>query len=105
MNSFYLCIPYDFQISGRLFSDSGPRRSTRLSAEAGANAGSNAASIAGNGTNNSSKYLGSSKLSSAALRSVTVRKVSNWANENFDDGEHSLEAVTVKNWYFMPMIG
>ncbi|XP_031381751.1 cell division cycle protein 27 homolog B isoform X2 [Punica granatum] len=74
------------KISGRLFSDSGPRRSTRLAAEAGANAGTNAASVAGNGTNNSSKYLGSSKLSSAAFRSVTVRKVPNWANENFDEG-------------------
>ncbi|PKI32308.1 hypothetical protein CRG98_047307 [Punica granatum] len=81
------------KISGRLFSDSGPRRSTRLAAEAGANAGTNAASVAGNGTNNSSKYLGSSKLSSAAFRSVTVRKVPNWANENFDEGEDPLHAL------------
>ncbi|KAK4747336.1 hypothetical protein SAY87_026373 [Trapa incisa] len=74
------------KISGRLFSDSGPRRSTRLAAEASANTGSNATSTVGNGPNNPSKYLGNSKFSSAALRSVTLRKVSNWANENFDDG-------------------
>lgn len=98
LNYLYPFILYDFQISGRLFSDSGPRRSTRLAAEAGANAGMNTTSVAGNGTNNSSKYLGSSKLSSAALRSVTLRKVSNWANENSDEGEVSLRVVTITSW-------
>ncbi|KAL3741901.1 hypothetical protein ACJRO7_017387 [Eucalyptus globulus] len=74
------------KISGRLFSDSGPRRSTRLAGDAGANAGTNATSVAGNGTSSSSKYLGSSKLSSVALRAVTVRKGQSWANENSDEG-------------------
>lgn len=78
-----------FQISGRLFSDSGPRRSTRLAGEAGANANSSTTTVAGNGTINSSKYLGGSKLSSVALRSVTLRKGQSWANENIDEGDAS----------------
>ncbi|XP_030528725.1 cell division cycle protein 27 homolog B-like isoform X2 [Rhodamnia argentea] len=75
------------KISGRLFSDSGPRRSTRLAGDAGANASTNATSVSGNGTSNSSKYLGSSKLSAVALRAVTVRKGQSWANENSDEGD------------------
>ncbi|KAJ4708516.1 Cell division cycle 27 B-like protein [Melia azedarach] len=74
------------KISGRLFSDSGPRRSTRLAGEAGANANASTTAVAGNGTNNSSKYLGGSKFSSMALRSVTVRKGQSWANENIEEG-------------------
>ncbi|XP_010540977.1 PREDICTED: cell division cycle protein 27 homolog B-like isoform X2 [Tarenaya hassleriana] len=73
------------KISGRLFSDSGPRRSTRLSADSGANSNSNVSAVSGNG-NTSSKYLGASKLSYLALRSVTVRKGQSWANENIDEG-------------------
>ncbi|KAJ6993859.1 cell division cycle protein 27 [Populus alba x Populus x berolinensis] len=73
-------------ISGRLFFDSGPRRSTRLAAEAGANQNTSATLVAGYGSNNSSKYLGGSKLSSMAIRSVTVRKGQSWANENYDEG-------------------
>ncbi|XP_010526443.1 PREDICTED: cell division cycle protein 27 homolog B isoform X2 [Tarenaya hassleriana] len=72
------------KISGRLFSDSGPRRSTRLSADSGANSNPNVTAVSGNG-NTSSKYLGGSKLSSLALRSVTVRKGHSWANENIDE--------------------
>ncbi|XP_011048324.1 PREDICTED: cell division cycle protein 27 homolog B isoform X2 [Populus euphratica] len=74
------------KISGRLFSDSGPRRSTRLAAEAGANQNTSSTLVAGNGTNNSPKYLGGSKLSSLAIRSVTVRKGQSWVNENYDEG-------------------
>ncbi|XVE54205.1 hypothetical protein DITRI_Ditri03aG0061700 [Diplodiscus trichospermus] len=74
------------KISGRLFSDSGPRRSTRLAGDAGANINANTTTVAGNGTNSSSKYPGSSKLSSVALRTVTVRKGQSWANENIEDG-------------------
>ncbi|KAJ6923408.1 cell division cycle protein 27 [Populus alba x Populus x berolinensis] len=74
------------KISGRLFFDSGPRRSTRLAAEAGANQNTSATLVAGYGSNNSSKYLGGSKLSSMAIRSVTVRKGQSWANENYDEG-------------------
>ncbi|KAI4376583.1 hypothetical protein MLD38_014329 [Melastoma candidum] len=73
------------KISGRLFADSGPRRSTRL-ADAGSNASTNAASTLGNGTNNSSKYLGSSKLSNVSFRSVTGRKGQSWPNENSEEG-------------------
>ncbi|XP_027349776.1 cell division cycle protein 27 homolog B-like isoform X2 [Abrus precatorius] len=74
------------KISGRLFSDSGPRRSSRLSNDASVNANANATVVSGNGTSNSSKYIGGSKLSSMAFRSVTVRKGQSWANENADDG-------------------
>ncbi|KAI4346787.1 hypothetical protein L6164_007655 [Bauhinia variegata] len=74
------------KISGRLFSDSGPRRSIRLSSDASVNANASAAVISGNGTSNSSKYLGGSKLSSIAFRSMAVRKGQSWANENIDEG-------------------
>jgi len=74
-----------FQISGRLFADSGPRRSSRLSSDASLNA--NAAVVSGNGTGNSSKYLGGSKLSSMSFRSMAVRKGQPWPNENADEGE------------------
>ncbi|XVE70488.1 hypothetical protein DITRI_Ditri10aG0076200 [Diplodiscus trichospermus] len=74
------------KISGRLFSDSGPRRSTRLAGDAGTNTNANTTAIAGNGTNSSFKYLGSSKLTSVALRAVTVRKGQSWANENIEEG-------------------
>ncbi|KAI8560277.1 hypothetical protein RHMOL_Rhmol04G0242800 [Rhododendron molle] len=75
-----------FQISGRLFSDSGPRRSTRLAAETAASTNSNATTVTGNGTNHSSKYIGGSKLSSVTFRSVTVRKGQPWTSESFDEG-------------------
>ncbi|OVA20244.1 Tetratricopeptide repeat-containing domain [Macleaya cordata] len=79
------------KVSGRLFSDSGPRRSTRLAAEVAASTNSNTTQVGGNGTSHSSKYLGalssSSRLSSAALRSVTVRKT--WASESFEEGRRS----------------
>ncbi|KHN14476.1 Cell division cycle protein 27 like B [Glycine soja] len=74
------------KISGRLFSDSGPRRSSRLSSDASVNANANATAVLGNGTSNSSKYLGGSKLSTMAFRSMTVRKGQSWANENADEG-------------------
>ncbi|XP_062149461.1 cell division cycle protein 27 homolog B-like [Alnus glutinosa] len=74
------------KISGRLFSDSGPRRSTRLSGDAGANTNVSATLVVGNGTSNSSKYLGGSKLSSMAFRAMTVRKSQSWTSENIDEG-------------------
>ncbi|KAF3441874.1 hypothetical protein FNV43_RR15789 [Rhamnella rubrinervis] len=74
------------KISSRLLFDSGTRRSTRLSGEAGANTNAASTVITGNGTGNSSKYLGGSKLSSMALRSMTNRKGQAWANENSDEG-------------------
>nr|CAD1831302.1 unnamed protein product [Ananas comosus var. bracteatus] len=80
-------------VSGRLFSDSGPRRSTRLSGEATANTNLNVSQVGGNGVNHSSaRFLGgystssSSKMSSAAQRSVTVRKGQTLSTENFDEG-------------------
>ncbi|XP_021807124.1 cell division cycle protein 27 homolog B isoform X1 [Prunus avium] len=73
------------KISSRLSFDSGNRRSNRLAAEAGANTNPSASMTAGNGTINSSKYLGSSKLSSVA-RSLANRKGQPWANENIDEG-------------------
>ncbi|GLT51701.1 hypothetical protein SLA2020_250940 [Shorea laevis] len=74
------------KISGRLFADSGPRRSTRLAGDAGANINAGATTVAGNGVNNSSKYLGGSKPSSVSLRSVTLRKGQSWSNENIEEG-------------------
>ena len=50
----------------------------------------NATAVLGNGTSNSSKYLGGSKLSTMAFRSMTVRKGQSWANENADEGDGSL---------------
>ncbi|XP_074278410.1 cell division cycle protein 27 homolog B isoform X2 [Silene latifolia] len=73
-------------ISGRLFSDSGPRRSTRLAGEVGGGTNSTATTSTGNGTNHSTKHLGSSRLSSGGLRSVTVRKPQASAGESFDEG-------------------
>lgn len=74
------------KISGRLFSDSGPRRSTRLAGEAGGNTNSTSTASTGNGTSHSTKYTGSSKLSNAGLRSVTIRRGQGWASESFDEG-------------------
>ncbi|CAN1177457.1 Cell division cycle protein 27 homolog B [Linum perenne] len=74
------------KISGRLFSDSGPRRSSRLAAETAGNSNATTTAVAGNGNTNSSKFLGGSKLSSMAIRSVTLRKGQSWANENSDEG-------------------
>ncbi|XP_022144936.1 cell division cycle protein 27 homolog B isoform X2 [Momordica charantia] len=73
------------KISGRLFSDSGPRRSSRLAGEAGANTAS-AAGAANNGTTNSTKYLGGSKLNSITFRSMAIRKGQSFANENIEEG-------------------
>lgn len=91
------------QVSGRLFSDSGPRRSTRLSGEAAANTNSNASQLGGNGTNHfSAKSLGglssssSSKTNSAVLRSVTLRRGQSWATENIDEGaKHNSEKLII----------
>ncbi|KAG9456605.1 hypothetical protein H6P81_001113 [Aristolochia fimbriata] len=78
------------KVSGRLFSDSAPRRSTRLAGEAA----SNATHAGGSGTNHaSSKFLGglsTSKMSS--FRSVTVRRGQSWATESLDEGR-SQEAL------------
>ncbi|KAK2965292.1 hypothetical protein RJ640_004161 [Escallonia rubra] len=84
------------KISGRLFSDSGPRRSTRRATEAAAHLNSTT-TTAGNGTGHSSNHLGGSKLSSVAFRSVTVRKGQSWSNENFD------EDGTWRVWELVPV--
>lgn len=73
------------KISGRLFSDSGPRRSTRLAGETAVSTNSSATTVTGNGTSHS-KYVSGSKLSSVTFRSVTVRKGQPWTNESFDEG-------------------
>ncbi|XP_024992549.1 cell division cycle protein 27 homolog B isoform X1 [Cynara cardunculus var. scolymus] len=78
------------KISGRLFSDSGPRRSTRLAGETGSIANLSGIAVAGNGANHSSKYpSSSSKLGSAAFRSVTVRKGQSWSTESLTEGTRS----------------
>ncbi|XP_054818755.1 cell division cycle protein 27 homolog B [Prosopis cineraria] len=77
------------KISGRLFSDSGLRRSTRLASDASVNVNASTTSVSGNGNNNSSKYLGSSKFSSMAFRNTTIRKGISWANENIDEGSRN----------------
>ncbi|KAK9064908.1 hypothetical protein SSX86_016291 [Deinandra increscens subsp. villosa] len=81
--------PMTTQISGRLFSDSGPRRSTRVAGEGVSMANINGITVAGNGTNHSSKYPSISKLGSAAFRSVTVRKGQSLSTETFSEGVRS----------------
>ncbi|XP_060218050.1 cell division cycle protein 27 homolog B [Lycium barbarum] len=66
------------KISGRLFSDSGPRRNSRLAGEPTGNTNSNVSAA--------SKYHGNSKLSSMTLRSMTSRKSQSWATENYAEG-------------------
>lgn len=81
---------FSFQISSsrRLSFDSSNRRSNGLAAEAGGDTNASASVTAGNGTANSSKYFGSSKLSSLA-RSLANRKGKPWANGNVDEGDAS----------------
>ncbi|XP_020584818.1 cell division cycle protein 27 homolog B [Phalaenopsis equestris] len=80
------------KVSGRLFSgsDSGPRRSARLSGDAMANVNLHSSQTGANGTNYSSaKFLGgfpSSKMGSSALRSVSNRKGQQLSAESFDEG-------------------
>lgn len=76
-----------FQISGRLFSDSGPRRSSRLSNEASVSSNANATVVSGNVTSNS--YKGGSKPAPVTFRTMTIRKGQSWANENIDGGDNS----------------
>ncbi|CAI8594181.1 unnamed protein product [Vicia faba] len=75
------------KISGRLFSDSGPRRSSRLSSEASVSSNANATVVSGNVTSNS--YKGGSKHAPMAFRTMTIRKGQSWANENIDGGIHN----------------
>ncbi|XP_042445719.1 cell division cycle protein 27 homolog B-like isoform X1 [Zingiber officinale] len=84
------------KVSGRLFSDSVPRRSTRLSTEAIAVASSNATQITSNGNSHTSaKFLGgfssssSSKVNAASSRSLTFKKGHSWISESFDEGRRS----------------
>ncbi|KAG4911868.1 hypothetical protein AAZX31_19G038000 [Glycine max] len=72
------------KISGRLFSDSGPRRTSRLSSDSSVNTNANSTVVSGNGTNNS--YKGGSKLNHMAFRTMAIRKGQSWANENIDEG-------------------
>ncbi|KAJ0989787.1 hypothetical protein J5N97_008143 [Dioscorea zingiberensis] len=88
------------KVSGRLFSDSGPRRSTRLSADV-TSINSNASQAGGIGTNHSSsRFLGgfsssSSKTSSAAFRSMTGRKGPSGVTESFDEDDASATVSSV----------
>jgi len=81
----YIYIYIYFQISGRLYSDSGPRSSSWLSSEASVSSNANATMVSGNGTSNS--YKGGSKLGPMTFRTMTVRKGQSWANENMDGGD------------------
>ncbi|KAL2976926.1 hypothetical protein AAZX31_13G035600 [Glycine max] len=81
------------KISGRLFSDSGPRRSSRLSSDSSVNTNANSTVVSGNGTNNS--YKGGSKLNHMAFRTMAIRKGQSWANENIDEAKsYEQEAAT-----------
>jgi len=79
------------QISGTLFPDSGPRRSSRLSSSENVNANANSTFVSGNGTNK-----GSSKLNHVAFHSMATRKGQSWANENIDEGD---ECVYISLFY------
>ncbi|CAN6463820.1 unnamed protein product [Victoria cruziana] len=74
------------QVPGRLFSDSGPRRSTRLAGDAATNNANSGAQFGGNGANHSSNKLigGYSSKVNSSLRSVTIRRGQPWVSENFD---------------------
>ncbi|KAK7364952.1 hypothetical protein VNO80_13701 [Phaseolus coccineus] len=72
------------KISGTLFPDSGPRRSSRLSSSENVNANANSTFVSGNGTKNT--YKGGSKLNHVAFHSMATRKGQSWANENIDEG-------------------
>ncbi|XP_021775798.1 cell division cycle protein 27 homolog B-like isoform X1 [Chenopodium quinoa] len=74
------------KISGRLFSDSIPRRNTRLSGDAGGSTNTTTTSSTGNGTTHSLKNAGSSRLGNVGLRSVTLRKGQAGPNESFEEG-------------------
>ncbi|KAH1076348.1 hypothetical protein GLYMA_19G042200v4 [Glycine max] len=81
------------KISGRLFSDSGPRRTSRLSSDSSVNTNANSTVVSGNGTNNS--YKGGSKLNHMAFRTMAIRKGQSWANENIDEAKsYEQEAAT-----------
>lgn len=75
------------KISGRLFSDSGPRRSSRLAGEAVPYSNTNSTGLTSNGNNNA-KYLGNAKLSSVTFRSTLARKGQSWSNDSLDEGLH-----------------
>ncbi|TYH36162.1 hypothetical protein ES332_D13G245600v1 [Gossypium tomentosum] len=83
------------KISGRLFSESGPRRSTRLAGDAGVDTNANTTGVDGNGTS-SSKYLGA-KLSSVAFRTVTVRNSQYLANDNIEEANSSSSPGDVRS--------
>ncbi|KAL2976927.1 hypothetical protein AAZX31_13G035600 [Glycine max] len=83
------------KISGRLFSDSGPRRSSRLSSDSSVNTNANSTVVSGNGTNNS--YKGGSKLNHMAFRTMAIRKGQSWANENIDEDDSSLNRTSINS--------
>lgn len=74
------------QVSGRLFPDSGLRRSTRLSAESASAINSNASQTGGNGNNHSYKFL-SGFSSSKTSRSATLRKGQSCIPESIEEGK------------------
>ncbi|KAL9323631.1 hypothetical protein ACSQ67_008488 [Phaseolus vulgaris] len=92
------------KISGTLFPDSGPRRSSRLSSSENVNANANSTFVSGNGTNK-----GSSKLNHVAFHSMATRKGQSWANENIDEGirtdvlDYSLNDTST-NSYSSPVV-
>ncbi|EPS64113.1 hypothetical protein M569_10668, partial [Genlisea aurea] len=75
------------KVSGRLFSDSGQRRSMRLAGESASSNSGISAAVSGNGT--TSKYIGSSKLNSPSLRSTMIRKSHAGTCESVEEGGHS----------------
>ncbi|CAJ1947310.1 unnamed protein product [Sphenostylis stenocarpa] len=82
-----LCVFLFGAMHCRLFSDSGPRRSSRLSGGENVKANANSTVVSGSGNNNS--YKGGSKLNHMAFRSMAIRKGQSWANENINEGIRS----------------
>ncbi|KAJ8449538.1 hypothetical protein Cgig2_005560 [Carnegiea gigantea] len=74
------------KISGRLLSDSGPRKSAQLSGETRENNAMSATIPTVNGASHSTKYLANSRFSIAGFRFVTTPKGLAWASENFEGG-------------------
>ncbi|XP_057859863.2 cell division cycle protein 27 homolog B isoform X3 [Cryptomeria japonica] len=81
------------QVSGRLFSETAPRRSTRLSGDATGQVSSSVLSVGGNGTGNSSSKLGGGFLPTnkinppSTLRTATARKGHSTIESSFDPGK------------------
>ncbi|KMT03248.1 hypothetical protein BVRB_8g197920 isoform A [Beta vulgaris subsp. vulgaris] len=76
------------KISGRLFTDSDPRRSMQLAGIAGGSTNRTTTPSTGNETSHSLQNSGNFCLSNARLRSVTLRKRTSQESGSFEEGDN-----------------